>query len=218
MRCILLGPPGAGKGTQAVFLCKHFSIPQISTGDMLREAVSADSPKPLYQEIAEVMAAGDLVPDSMIMALVGDRIALPDCLDGFILDGIPRTVAQAEGLQRAGIEIDFVIEIQLSDTIIMQRLAGRRVHPTSGRTYHLQYSPPVHDGVDDITGEVLVQRDDDFEDAVRNRLANYHNLTSPLVDFYSRPQSGWSYITVSGDATSEAIGIKLLEYLETGDI
>lgn len=184
MRIILLGPPGAGKGTQAAGICERFSIPQISTGDMLRAAVSAGTP--LGLEAKKVMDAGGLVSDDIIMGLVKERIARPDCANGFLFDGFPRTIAQADGLKEQGISLDFVVELQVPDEEIVQRMSGRRVHPGSGRVYHVIHNPPRREGLDDETGEPLVQRDDDQEATVRKRLEVYHEQTRPLVEYYSR--------------------------------
>ncbi|WP_269619379.1 adenylate kinase [Zhongshania sp. BJYM1] len=183
MRVILLGPPGAGKGTQAQFISEKFAIPQISTGDMLRAAVKAGSP--LGLQVKEVMASGGLVSDETIIGLVKERITEDDCKNGFLFDGFPRTIPQAEALISAGVIIDNVVEIAVADEEIVTRMSGRRSHEGSGRTYHVVYNPPKQDGVDDITGEALIQREDDQEDTVRNRLKVYHEQTKPLVSFYS---------------------------------
>jgi adenylate kinase len=188
MRVILLGPPGAGKGTQAQFISEKFAIPQISTGDMLRSAVKAGSP--LGLQVKEVMASGGLVSDEIIIALVKERITEPDCNNGFLFDGFPRTIPQAEALISAGVAIDSVVEIAVADEEIVTRMSGRRSHEGSGRTYHLIYNPPKQEGLDDITGEKLVQREDDQEDTVRNRLNVYHEQTKPLVAFYSSLTGG----------------------------
>ena len=182
MRIILLGAPGAGKGTQAQFITKNFNIPQISTGDMLRAAVKAGTPLGIAAK--KVMDAGELVSDDLIIGLVQERIAEPDCENGFLFDGFPRTIPQAEALQSANIEIDHVLEIAVDDEEIVKRLSGRRVHPNSGRVYHIEYNPPKTAGVDDETGESLVQRDDDKEATVRQRLKVYYDQTAPLVGFY----------------------------------
>lgn len=195
MRLILLGAPGAGKGTQAAYLCDKFGIPQISTGDMLRAAVKAGTP--LGVAAKKVMDAGGLVSDDIIIGLVKERIAQPDCAKGFLFDGFPRTIPQADAMKAAGVKIDFVLEIDVPDSAIIERMSGRRVHVASGRTYHVKYNPPKIEGKDDATGEDLIQRDDDREDTVRKRLQVYHEQTRPLVDYYSR----WS---ATGDATAPA--------------
>ncbi|MEY8204777.1 MAG: adenylate kinase [Bermanella sp.] len=182
MRIILLGAPGAGKGTQAQFICEKYSIPQISTGDMLRAAVKAGTP--LGKQVAEIMQTGGLVSDELIISLVKERISADDCANGCLFDGFPRTIPQAEAMIEAGVEIDYVVEIDVADEEIVQRMAGRRFHPASGRTYHVTYNPPKVAGKDDQTGEDLVQREDDAEDTVRKRLAVYHEQTQPLVGFY----------------------------------
>lgn len=182
MRIILLGAPGAGKGTQAKFITEAYAIPQISTGDMLRAAVKAESP--LGLQVKDIMTSGGLVSDEIIINLVKERIAQDDCSNGFLFDGFPRTIPQAEALQQAGVELDHVLEIDVDDEEIVHRLSGRRVHPDSGRIYHVDYQPPRQDGKDDITGEPLIQRDDDKEETVRKRLAVYHEQTKPLVQFY----------------------------------
>lgn len=182
MRIILLGAPGAGKGTQATFLCNAFHIPQISTGEMLRAAVAADSP--LGRSARQCMDAGNLVSDEIIIGLVRERIGQPDCSAGFLLDGFPRTIPQAEALRVARIKIDYVLEIDVPDEVIVERLSGRWVHAASGRTYHLKFSPPTTPGRDDETGEMLVQRDDDNSATGVRRLATYHAQTEPLVRYY----------------------------------
>lgn len=182
MKIVLLGPPGAGKGTQAKFLCHAFAIPQISTGDMLRAAVGAGTA--LGQRVQAVMESGALVSDDIIIELVKQRIRGDDCANGFLFDGFPRTIPQAEALDAAGIALDAVIEIQVPDDEVVKRMSGRRIHPGSGRVYHLLYNPPQAEGVDDETGEALVQREDDREDTVRDRLAVYRRQTHPLVKFY----------------------------------
>ena len=189
MRVILLGAPGAGKGTQAQLIMEKFGIPQISTGDMLRAAVKAGTS--LGLQAKDIMSAGGLVPDDLIISLVKERIASSDCTNGFLFDGFPRTIPQAEALESAGITIDHVIEIAVPDEEIVKRLSGRRQHPASGRVYHIEYNPPKVDGKDDVTGEDLVQRADDQEETIRKRLADYHTLTELLVGFYEeRAASG----------------------------
>ncbi len=184
MRIILLGGPGAGKGTQANFIKEKFGIPQISTGDMLRAAVKQGTP--LGIEAKKIMDAGGLVSDEIILGLVKDRIAQPDCEKGFLLDGFPRTIPQAEAVREQGIQVDHVVEIDVDDAEIIKRMSGRRVHLPSGRTYHVIYNPPKVEGKDDETGEDLIQRDDDKEETVKKRLAVYHEQTEPLIDFYSK--------------------------------
>ena len=183
MRLILLGPPGAGKGTQAAFICKHFGIPQISTGDMLRAAVKAGTP--LGVAAKRVMDSGALVSDDIIIGLVKERIAEPDCTNGFLFDGFPRTIPQADAMKAAGVKIDVVLEIDVPDDAIIERMSGRRTHPASGRTYHVKFNPPKTAGKDDATGDDLIQRDDDKEETVRKRLQVYQGQTRPLVEYYS---------------------------------
>jgi adenylate kinase len=182
MRVILLGAPGAGKGTQAQFITEHFSIPQISTGDMLRAAVKAGTE--LGVKAKAVMDSGGLVSDDIIIGLVKERIQEADCLNGFLFDGFPRTIPQAEAMVEAGVDIDAVVEIDVDDESIVARMSGRRVHPGSGRIYHVEYNKPTQEGLDDVSGEALVQREDDQEDTVRHRLSIYHEQTKPLVGFY----------------------------------
>ncbi|WP_031405488.1 adenylate kinase [Thiomonas sp. FB-Cd] len=184
MRLILLGAPGAGKGTQAASICARHGIPQISTGDMLRAAVKAGTP--LGLKAKAVMDSGALVSDDIIIGLVRDRLQQPDCERGFLFDGFPRTIAQADALKSAGVAIDYVVDFDVPDEDIVERLSGRRVHPASGRVYHVKYNPPKVPGKDDVTGEDLVLRDDDREETVRKRLAVYHTQTRPLVDYYMR--------------------------------
>lgn len=183
MRVILLGGPGAGKGTRAKFIEELFNIPQISTGDMLRAAVKAGTP--LGLEAKKVMEAGGLVSDEIILGLVKDRITESDCANGYIFDGFPRTLAQAESLKAQGVGIDYVVEIDASDEEVIKRMTGRRVHPASGRTYHIVFNPPKHEGKDDETGEDLIQRDDDKEETVKERLKVYHDQTEPLINYYT---------------------------------
>ena len=193
MKLILLGAPGAGKGTQAKFICEKFGIPQISTGDMLRAAVKAGTP--LGVAAKKVMDAGGLVSDEIIIGLVKDRLLEDDCQGGYLFDGFPRTIPQAEAMKSAGVSLDFVLEIDVDDSEIVDRMSGRRVHMASGRTYHIRFNPPATEGKDDETGEALVQRDDDKEETVLKRLEVYHSQTKPLVDYYSR----WF---ASGDANA----------------
>jgi adenylate kinase len=201
MRLILLGAPAAGKGTQATFICQKYGIPQISTGDMLRAAIKAGTP--LGQQAKSVMANGGLVSDDLIIQLVKERIAQPDCAVGFLFDGFPRTIPQAEAMKRADVHIDYVLEIDVPFDAIIERMSGRRSHPASGRTYHVKFNPPKVDGKDDITGEPLVQRDDDKEQTVRHRLDVYSAQTRPLVDYYCNwakldPSRAPKYRVISG--------------------
>ena len=201
MRIILLGAPGAGKGTQAQFLTKKYNIPQISTGDMLRAAIKAGTEMGKMAKAA--MDAGQLVTDEIIIGLVKDRIAEDDCKNGYLLDGFPRTLPQADAVTQAGIEIDAVIEIDVADEVIVKRMSGRRAHLASGRTYHLEYNPPKVEGKDDVTGEDLVQRDDDKEEVVLDRLKVYHELTEPLINYYkeqAKKNPSLKYIRVDGTA------------------
>ena len=192
MRIILLGAPGAGKGTQATFIKQHFNIPQISTGDMLRAAVKAGTP--LGLEAKSFMDSGGLVPDSVIIGMVSERIKEADCANGFLFDGFPRTIPQADAMKNAGVMIDYVVEIDVPDSAIMERMTGRRSHIASGRTYHIKFNPPKVAGKDDITGEDLVQRADEAPDVVNKRLVEYHNLTEPLIKYYS----DWAKSGVAG--------------------
>lgn len=184
MRLILLGPPGAGKGTQAKFICEKYGIPQISTGDMLRGAIKAATPLGIAAK--KVMDEGSLISDDIVLALVKERLAQPDCQVGYLFDGFPRTIPQAEAMKAAGAAIDFVLEIAVDDAEIIDRMGGRRVHLASGRTYHVRFNPPKVDGKDDVTGEALIQRDDDMEETVRHRLDVYHSQTQPLIKFYEQ--------------------------------
>lgn len=208
MRLILLGPPGAGKGTQAALICQKYSIPQISTGDMLRSAVKAGTP--LGVAAKKVMDSGALVSDEIIIGLVKERIAQADCAKGFLFDGFPRTIPQADAMKAAGVKLDAVLEIDVPDEAIIERMSGRRAHLPSGRTYHVKFNPPKVEGRDDLTGEALVQRDDDKEETVRKRLAVYQQQTRPLVDYYS----AWAatgdaqaprYARISGSGSVEEI-------------
>ena len=211
MRIILLGSPGSGKGTQAQFITEKYAIPQISTGDMLRAAVRDGTP--LGVEAKKVMDAGGLVSDDIILGLIKERIAQPDCANGFLLDGFPRTIAQAEGLDAMGVKIDNVIEINVTDEEIIKRIAGRRVHPESGRTYHVEYNPPKVEGIDDVTEETLIQRDDDKEETVRKRLTIYHELTKPLVGYYSATGRQVKFCSISGVGTVDDITNKVFAIL-----
>jgi len=214
MRLILLGAPGAGKGTQATFICQKYGIPQISTGDMLRAAVKAGSP--LGIEAKKVMDAGGLVSDDLIINLVKERIAQPDCAEGFLFDGFPRTIPQADAMKAAGVKLDYVLEIDVPFEAIVERMSGRRSHAASGRTYHVKFNPPKVSGIDDITGEPLIQREDDKEETVKKRLDVYSAQTRPLVDYYagwakSEPAAAPKYRAISGtgsvdDITARAFG------------
>ncbi len=216
MRVILLGSPGSGKGTQARFITEKYNIPQISTGDMLRAAVKAGTP--LGKEAKKVMDAGGLVSDDIILGLIKERISQPDCKNGFLLDGFPRTIAQAEGLDAMGVDIDYVIEIDVPDEDIIKRMSGRRVHLESGRTYHIEYNPPKIEGLDDVTGEPLVQREDDKEETVRKRLEVYHQQTKPLVEYYSKAaqQGKVKFISILGVGEVSEITAKILAVLDKG--
>ncbi len=201
MRLILLGAPGAGKGTQAQYICEKYGIPQISTGDMLRAAVKAGTP--LGVEAKKVMDAGGLVSDDIILGLIKERLQQADCANGFLFDGFPRTIPQAQALKDQGVNLDFVVEVDVADEEIIKRMSGRRVHPASGRTYHVVFNPPRIEGKDDLTDEPLIQRDDDNEETVRKRLDVYHSQTKPLVEFYSKwAESGEAnapkYVKIAG--------------------
>ncbi|OCG00354.1 adenylate kinase [Gilliamella sp. wkB112] len=198
MRIILLGAPGAGKGTQAQFIMQKYGIPQISTGDMLRSAVKAGTT--LGLQAKELMDAGKLVTDELVIALVKERIAQSDCANGFLLDGFPRTVPQADAMKAEGINVDYVLEFDVPDSVIIDRMSGRRVHPGSGRVYHVRYNPPKVDGIDDVTGEPLTIRKDDSEEIVRKRLVEYHDLTKPLISYYQQEAKNGStkYFCVDG--------------------
>jgi adenylate kinase len=215
MRIILLGAPGAGKGTQAQFITEKFGIPQISTGDMLRAAVKAGTE--LGKQVEQVMASGGLVTDDTIIALVKERIKDDDCKNGFLFDGFPRTIPQAQALVDADVAIDLVLEIDVDDEEIVKRLSGRRLHPDSGRIYHVDYNPPKVAGKDDETGEELIQRDDDKEDTVRKRLAVYHEQTKPLVDFYTKLQSqgsGVRVVSINGVAPVDDIKEQIAKLID----
>ncbi len=216
MRLILLGGPGAGKGTQAAFITQKFGIPQISTGDMLRAAVKEGTP--LGLEAKKYMDAGQLVPDDVIIGLVKERIKEPDCEKGFLFDGFPRTIPQAEAMKEAGVKIDYVVEIAVPDEEIIKRMSGRRVHLPSGRTYHVIFNPPKVEGKDDVTGEPLIQREDDKEETVRKRLEVYHAQTEPLVEFYKKWEASGDpnapkYIRIDGVGTVDEIKQRIMDAL-----
>ena len=207
MNIILLGPPGAGKGTQAAHICEKFNIPQISTGDMLRAAVNSGSPVGL--EAKKTIDAGNLVPDELIISLVKERIHLPDCHNGYLLDGFPRTINQADALKIEGIKINYCVEVKVPDDEIVERMSGRRVHLSSGRTYHIKFNPPKEDGKDDITGGELIQRIDDNEEIVRGRLKIYHKQTEPLVNYYrtdaDNAETGTKFVAINGVGSLEEV-------------
>ena len=216
MRLILLGAPGAGKGTQAAFICQKYGIPQISTGDMLRAAVKAGTPLGLAAK--KVMDSGALVSDEIIIGLVKERIQQPDCANGFLFDGFPRTIPQADALRAAGVKLDYVLEIDVPFDAIVERMSGRRSHPASGRTYHVKFNPPKVEGRDDVTGEPLIQREDDKEETVKKRLEVYAAQTRPLVEYYSRwaeadPASAPKYRAINGTGTVEEIKERALKAL-----
>lgn len=213
MRIVLLGSPGSGKGTQAEFLTRHFGIPQVSTGDMLRAAVREGAE--LGRRAKSIMDAGELVPDDLMVALVRERLARPDCEGGFVLDGFPRTIPQAEALHDAGADLDAAVEVTVDDEEIVRRMSGRRVHPASGRVYHVEHRPPRVEGRDDETGEPLVQRGDDREETVRNRLAVYHEQTAPVAGYYrERAHRGQlRFARIDGAGEVEEVRARLLEAL-----
>ena len=217
MRLILLGAPGAGKGTQATFICEKFGIPQISTGDMLRAAVKAGTP--LGLQAKSVMESGGFVSDELIINLVKERIAQPDCAEGFLFDGFPRTIAQADAMKAAGVKLDFVLEIDVPFDAIIERMSGRRSHPASGRTYHVKFNPPKVAGQDDVTGEPLVQREDDKEETVKKRLEVYSQQTRPLVDYYQNwakadAAQAPQYRAISGIGTVDEITARAFAALQ----
>ena len=218
MRLILLGAPGAGKGTQATFICQRFAIPQISTGDMLRAAVKAGTP--LGIEAKKIMDAGGLVSDELIINLVKERITQADCAHGFLFDGFPRTIPQADAMKAAGVKLDYVLEMDVPFEAIIDRMSGRRTHPASGRTYHVKHNPPKVAGVDDVTGEALVQREDDKEETVRKRLEVYSAQTRPLVDYYaswaqSAPDEAPKYRMISGIGSVDDITARAFKALSS---
>ncbi len=219
MRLILLGAPGAGKGTQANYIKEKYNIPQISTGDMLRAAAKAGTPLGLAAK--KLMDAGELVPDDIIINLVKERIKEADCANGFLFDGFPRTIPQADAMKAAGVPLDYVVEIDVADSEIIQRMSGRRVHPASGRSYHVVFNPPKVAGKDDVTGEDLIQREDDREETVKKRLAVYHAQTKPLVDYYSAwartgAANAPKYVRIPGVGSVEAIRDAIFAALQGG--
>ncbi len=218
MRLILLGAPGAGKGTQAAFICQKYGIPQISTGDMLRAAVKAGTPMGLAAK--KIMDSGALVSDDIIIGLVKERLQQPDCANGFLFDGFPRTIPQADAMKAAGVKLDYVLEIDVPFAAIIERMSGRRSHTASGRTYHVKFNPPKVAGLDDVTGEPLIQREDDKEETVMKRLEVYASQTRPLVDYYSNwantdPMSAPKYRAISGTGSVEEITARALAALSS---
>jgi adenylate kinase len=213
MRIILLGAPGAGKGTQAQFIMQKYGIPQISTGDMLRAAVKAGSP--LGLQAKELMDAGKLVTDELVIALVKERIAQSDCANGFLLDGFPRTVPQADAMKTAGIKVDYVLEFDVPDAVIIDRMSGRRIHAPSGRVYHIRHNPPKVENVDDVTGEPLTIRKDDNEEIVRKRLVEYHDLTKPLISYYQNEakEGRTQYFRIDGTQAVTEVTKELVKIL-----
>ena len=217
MRLILLGGPGAGKGTQATFITEKFGIPQISTGDMLRAAVKEGTP--LGLEAKKIMDVGGLISDDIITGMVKERVAQSDCENGYLLDGFPRTIPQADAMRDLGIDIDFVVEISVDDAEIIKRMSGRRAHLASGRTYHIVYNPPKVDGIDDVSGEPLVQRDDDAEETVKKRLDIYHDQTEPLIDYYtayskSDEAAAPKYVKINGIGSVDSIRDNIFKAIE----
>ncbi|MEC7891185.1 MAG: adenylate kinase [Pseudomonadota bacterium] len=214
MKIILLGPPGAGKGTQAEIICKNFSIPHISTGDMLREAIANETATGKIAK--EIMDAGNLVPDDVIVSMVKERIKKEDCRNGFLFDGFPRTIPQADALENQEIFVNVVLELTLKDELIINRMSGRRVHQPSGRSYHLEFNPPEKDGVDDVTGEPLIQRDDDKPETVKNRLEVYWEQTNPLIVYYRSKsvQTDLKYIEIDGSKSMEKVSSQIQAALE----
>ena len=214
MKIILLGPPGAGKGTQAEIICNSFSIPHISTGDMLREAIANETATGKIAK--EIMDAGNLVPDDVIVSMVKERIKKEDCRNGFLFDGFPRTIPQADALENQEIFVNVVLELTLKDELIINRMSGRRVHQPSGRSYHLEFNPPEKDGVDDVTGEPLIQRDDDKPETVKNRLEVYWEQTNPLIVYYRSKsvQTDLKYIEIDGSKSMEKVSSQIQAALE----
>lgn len=213
MNIILLGPPGAGKGTQADLICQHLHIPKISTGDMVRATIAKDDD--FGRNLKEIVNSGRLVSDEIIITMLKTRIAAADCANGFLLDGFPRTINQAEALQMAGVEISYVIQLQVADAEIVKRLSGRRFHPASGRTYHIEFQPPRVPNCDDVTGEPLVQREDDSEATIIKRLNVYHDQTEPLVAWYRQKSAtlGTQYVSLDGTAPVDVVSSKILDLI-----
>lgn len=216
MYIILLGAPGAGKGTQAQIIEQKFDIAHISTGDMIRETIMSGSE--LGNELKQILDAGQLVSDEFIIKIVKDRISKDDCKNGFMLDGVPRTIVQAENLDELSVNIDYIIEVDIADELLIERISGRRVHPASGRTYHIKFNPPKNDGKDDVTGEDLITRTDDNENTVKERLSVYHNQTSKLIDFYRNfsctNTKTPKYIKVSGDQAVEKVSKEIFDCID----
>jgi adenylate kinase len=214
MKIVLLGPPGAGKGTQAEIICKNFSIPHISTGDMLRDAIAKETA--LGKQAKEIMDAGNLVPDEVIINLVKERIKQEDCKNGYLFDGFPRTIPQADALDNQEIFLDVVLELTLEDELIINRMSGRRIHQSSGRSYHIEFNPPKNEGIDDETGETLIQRDDDKPETVKNRLEVYWEQTNPLIVYYRSKsiQTDLKYIEIDGSKTMENVSLEIKKALE----
>jgi adenylate kinase len=214
MKIVLLGPPGAGKGTQAEIICKNFSIPHISTGDMLRDAIAKETA--LGKQAKEIMDAGNLVPDEVIINLVKERIKQEDCKNGYLFDGFPRTIPQADALDNQEIFLDIVLELTLEDELIINRMSGRRIHQSSGRSYHIEFNPPKNEGIDDETGETLIQRDDDKPETVKNRLEVYWEQTNPLIVYYRSKsiQTDLKYIEIDGSKTMENVSLEIKKALE----
>ena len=216
MHIILLGAPGAGKGTQAQIIEQKFDIAHISTGDMIRETIMSGSE--LGNELKQILDAGQLVSDEFIIKIVKDRISKDDCKNGFMLDGVPRTIVQAENLDELSVNIDYIIEVDIADELLIERISGRRVHPASGRTYHIKFNPPKNDGKDDVTGEDLITRTDDNENTVKERLFVYHNQTSNLIDFYRNfsctNTKAPKYIKVSGDQAVEKVSKEIFDCID----
>ena len=214
MKIILLGPPGAGKGTQAEIICKNFSIPHISTGDMLREAIANETT--IGKQAKEIMDAGNLVPDNVIISLVKERIENDDCKNGYLFDGFPRTIPQADALENQEIFMDIVLELTIEDKLIINRMSGRRIHQPTGRSYHLEFNPPKEDGIDDFTGERLIQREDDKPETVKNRLEVYREQTNPLIVYYRSKsvQTDLKYIEIDGSRAMDEVSSQIKTALE----